>query len=67
MPLARHILVNFNISFDRAQAVAGELMRLGVPASALVVEAVGDTQPLLAEVMPAGEAANRRVEIFLGV
>ena len=67
MPLARHILVNFNISFDRAQAVAGELIRLGVPASALVVEAVGDTQPLLAEVMPAGEAANRRVEIFLGV
>ena len=66
MPLVQHMMVNFEISMNRAGAVADELTRLGVPARALVIEAVGDSQPLFAESMPAGEAANRRVEIFVG-
>ena len=50
---------------DRAQAVASEFLRLGVPPAALIVDAVGDTQPRFLEAMPAGEAGNRRVEIIL--
>ena len=50
---------------DRANAVANELMRKGVSASDLVIEAVGDRAPEYYESMPAGEAGNRRAEIFL--
>ena len=65
MPLGQHMLVNFNISVDRAQAVADELMRLGVAPSALTIDAVGDSQPRFGEAMPSGEEGNRRVEIYL--
>jgi len=65
MPIDRHVMVNFKVSVDRAQAVANELMRLGVPPAALIVEALGDAQPRFLEAMPAGEAGNRRVEIIL--
>ena len=59
------MMANFNISVDRAQAVADELMRLGVAPSALTIDAVGDSQPRFGEAMPAGQAGNRRVEIYL--
>ena len=65
MSQARHIRANFNVSVDRANAVARELVRRGVPSDRLLVEAVGDAQPLYYENMPGGEAENRRVEIFL--
>jgi flagellar motor protein MotB len=61
----RHQLANFRVSYDRANAVARELRRLGVAATAIRVSAVSDTQPAFLEVMPAGEAGNRRVEIVL--
>jgi len=61
----RHQLANFRVSYDRANAVAQELRRLGVTATAIRVSAVSDTQPAFLEVMPAGEAGNRRVEIVL--
>jgi len=38
---------------------------MGLPAETLEVQAVSDTQPLFLEVMPSGEAGNRRVEIYL--
>ncbi|MDA0654489.1 MAG: OmpA family protein, partial [Proteobacteria bacterium] len=66
MNLAEHMLANFLVSADRARAVADELMRQGVAPEALIVDAVGDSQPLVTEAMPAGQAANRRVEIFFG-
>ncbi|MFM2129082.1 MAG: putative lipoprotein YiaD, partial [Pseudomonadota bacterium] len=64
MPVDQHVLTNFRVSVDRAKAVADELLRLGVPPAALIVDAVGDTQPRFLEAMPAGEAGNRRVELY---
>jgi outer membrane protein OmpA-like peptidoglycan-associated protein len=60
----RHELANFRVSYDRARAVARELIRLGVDPSRIVVSAVSDHQPAFIEVMPAGEAGNRRAEII---
>lgn len=65
LPVNAHLLANFEASMDRANAVANELMRKGVAASDLVIEAVGDRAPEYYESMPAGEAGNRRAEIFL--
>lgn len=65
LPVDSHLLVNFDMSMDRANVVASELMRRGVDASDLVIEAVGDRTPVYYESMPAGEAGNRRTEIFL--
>ena len=60
----QHQLVNFDISLSRANAVASELIRQGVPAEAVFVSAMSDSQPIYYEVMPAGEDGNRRAEIF---
>jgi outer membrane protein OmpA-like peptidoglycan-associated protein len=65
MPVDQHVLINFRVSLERAKAVADELLRLGVPPSALIVDAVGDAQPRFLEAMPAGEAGNRRVELYV--
>ena len=63
MDPVQHHLVNFNVSLDRANVVAGELMRQGVPVQAVFVAAMSDSRPLYSEVMPAGDAGNQRVEI----
>ena len=63
MDPVQHLLVNFNVSFNRANAVARELVRQGVPSEAVFVAAMSDSQPLYYEVMPAGDAGNQRVEI----
>jgi len=65
MPVEKHLEVIFNKSQDRANAVAKELIREGVPANRVLVEAVGDSQPVYYESMPKGEDGNRRAEIFL--
>lgn len=62
---ARQNLANFNISLARANAVARELSRLGVPIDQIHVAAAGAQQPLYYETGPTGEAGNRRVEIYL--
>ncbi len=62
---AKHIEIIFRKSQDRADAVAQELIRDGVPADKVLVEAVGDSQPVYYESMPKGEDGNRRAEIFL--
>ncbi|MGH6663197.1 MAG: OmpA family protein, partial [Rhodospirillales bacterium] len=66
LPVVRHKMANFKISADRADAVAGELMRLGVAKDKIVVAAVSDAEPMYYEIMPSGEAGNRRTEIYLG-
>jgi outer membrane protein OmpA-like peptidoglycan-associated protein len=65
MSVAEHIAIVFRKSQERADAVAKELIREGVPASKVLVEAVGDSQPVYYESMPKGEDGNRRAEIYL--
>lgn len=63
MDPVQHHLVNFNVSLNRANAVARELVRQGIPTESVFVAALSDSQPLYYEVMPAGDAGNQRVEI----
>ena len=66
MPLAKHKLVNFNISDKRAQSVADVFIKkYNFPSNNIFTEAVSDTKPLFKENMPAGTKANQRTEIFL--
>ncbi len=65
MPLNQHIAYVFKESQKNATAVAQALIKAGVPANAVIVEAVGDTQPVYYESMPQGEDGNRRTEIFI--
>ena len=66
MPLDKHKLVNFNISYKRAQSVANLVVnKFSFPSSNLVTEAVSDSKPLFREDMPAGTKANQRTEIFI--
>lgn len=65
MSLERHRQVNYTTSVRRAEAVAAELRRLGVPGHAIDMVALADSHPLYREVMPSGEAGNRRTEIYL--
>lgn len=65
MSVERHLEVIFQKSQARANTVAQALIRAGVPANRVIVEAVGDSQPIYYESMPRGEAGNRRAEIFV--
>jgi outer membrane protein OmpA-like peptidoglycan-associated protein len=65
LPIDRHKMVNFRLSVDRAQAVAKELMRHGIAPGSIVMEARGADDPIYYEWMPAGEAENRRADIYL--
>jgi len=56
---------NQGLSNRRAQAVAGELVRLGVPRTAIDIKAFGDTRPLVPTAAGVREPQNRRVEIIL--
>jgi len=65
MPKDQHKLINFNVSFARANAVAQALIGAGVPPERVIVEAVSDDRPMYSEAMPTGEAGNRRAEIYV--
>jgi outer membrane protein OmpA-like peptidoglycan-associated protein len=65
MDITRHKLANFNVSLARANAVARALTTAGVPGRFLYVGAVSDSQPVYYEIMPTGEAGNRRAEIYM--
>lgn len=65
LDLSSHLMANFSVSLDRATAVANELIGAGVDPSLVLVEAKSDTVPVYYESMPAGEAGNRRAEIFI--
>lgn len=64
LPKARHEVANFQVSFNRANAVAQALIESGVPSDRVTVEAVSDDQPIYSEAVPTGEAGNRRTEIY---
>jgi outer membrane protein OmpA-like peptidoglycan-associated protein len=65
MSVERHLEVIFQKSQARANAVAQALIKAGVPADRVQIEAVGDSQPIFYESMPKGEDGNRRAEIFV--
>jgi outer membrane protein OmpA-like peptidoglycan-associated protein len=65
MPVEKHLELIFDKSQQRANAVAQELIREGIPAAKVLIEAVGDSQPVYFESMPQGEEGNRRAEIFV--
>ena len=56
---------NQRLSLRRAQAVAGELVRQGVPASQIQIQAFGDTRPLVPTAPGVREPQNRRVLIIM--
>lgn len=62
---AKSEVADFNLSMDRANAVAQELMRNGISSERLKIEAVGDAEPLVIAGSGAAEAPNRRAEIFI--
>lgn len=57
--------VNREVSLARATAVARALVQYGVQPILVQVAAAGDDQTLYAESTPAGEAGNRRAEVYL--
>jgi OmpA-OmpF porin, OOP family len=56
---------NMALSLRRAQNVSAELVKDGVPESAIDVKAYGDTKPLVPTAAGVREPQNRRVEIIL--
>jgi outer membrane protein OmpA-like peptidoglycan-associated protein len=56
---------NFEVSRQRAIAVANQLMRLGVPVNRIAAEAASDEEPAYETNTARGIAANRRAEIFV--
>lgn len=65
MDSVRHRQINQQMSAARAKAVADALVSFGVPRNVISVDARADTHPMYHEVMPSGEAGNRRAEIFI--
>ena len=64
MDAVRHAMVNYKLSTDRANTIAAALVRQGMPSEVLMVDARSDTMPMYSESMPAGEAGNRRAEVY---
>jgi OmpA-OmpF porin, OOP family len=56
---------NQGLSIRRAQAVAAELVKDGVPRSAISIQGFGDTHLLVPTGPGVREAQNRRVEIII--
>ena len=56
---------NQRLSLRRAQTVAAELVRVGVPRTAIDIQAFGDTRPLVPTAAGVREPQNRRVAIIL--
>jgi len=49
----------------RARAVGAELVKDGVPQNIIMIQAFGDTRPLVPTARGVREPQNRRVEIIL--
>ena len=63
-PIQRQ-LANLEASIERANAVAAVLVQYGLDPRKVIVEAKSDQEPLYRETAAAGEAGNRRAEIYL--
>jgi len=61
----RHNLINYQVSGARVDAVVGALIQRGVPRERIGVLALSDNRPEFDD-RGFGEAANRRVVIYLG-
>jgi len=61
----KHKMTNFQISMSRADQIARALMKLGIPAEQIAINAQADSNPVYYEFMPSGEAGNRRAEIYI--
>lgn len=57
-------IANFNLSLDRANAVARALMRLGAKPSELVVSAEGEGAPPITVAGVSGAAADQRADVY---
>ena len=64
MDPVNHKMVNYGVSVDRADRIANELRKMGLAPESIFVDARSDSMPLYYEVMPSGEAGNRRAEIY---
>lgn len=60
---SRRLQINFERSQARATSVMRELIKDGVPANRILIDAVGDSQPVY-DASAQGENGNRRAEIF---
>ena len=57
---------NLALSQERAQAVSSYLLGLAVPANQIKsVEGFGEANPVASNATPAGQAENRRVEVYM--
>jgi OOP family OmpA-OmpF porin len=56
---------NHGLSLRRAQAVAAELVKDGVPKTAISIQGFGETHPLIPTGAGVREPQNRRVEIII--
>ena len=56
---------NYKLSVRRAEAIAGELVRNGVPRSFITIRGFGETDPLVSTGPGVREPQNTRVEIIL--
>lgn len=65
MEYVEHVMANFNVSMKRASTVCSALIKLGAPPKHVFFGAASDNEPIYYEVMPSGEALNRRAEIFI--
>lgn len=65
MDPSQHAITNLKVSEQRANRIANILQQMGVSSNQVLVAAVGDNEPVFLEVMPSGEAGNRRAEIYL--
>ena len=61
----RNLNKRYKVSLDRAASVGQALVDAGIPLDDIVVDARGSTELKYSEETEAGEAGNRRAEIFL--
>ena len=60
-----HKMTNYTISLRRGARIQKMLQKFGVDPHHIAVTAQADAAPIYLENMPAGEAGNRRAEIFM--
>lgn len=65
MDTVRHSMVNYEVSARRADTVAKALAGFGVKRDIIDARAAADQQPVFYEIMPSGEAGNRRTEVYV--
>jgi flagellar motor protein MotB len=64
MDPVNHKMVNYGVSVNRADKIAKELRKMGMAPESIIVDARSDSMPVYYEIMPSGEAGNRRAEIY---